>query len=216
MRKILLCMSCAVLVLFSAEASNARPVSYPGGWTVMQMNDGDANSLHVHLSPTKEYSIGYKAQYWRDEEWQFHGLQLNYLVKRWNGPGSQANLYAKAAAGIAYSDFGAFDGKVEEAGMVSMAADWETRRWFTSYENHLMHAGDIHREFSHKARVGVAPYIGDYGDLHTWLMLQVKHSPEEKDPYTITPIVRLFKGVNLVEAGVSEDGDVMFNWIVRF
>ena len=56
--------------LFACSVSAmARPVSYPGGWTVMQFNDAYKHSLHVHVSPTAKYSIGYKAEYWRDGEW---------------------------------------------------------------------------------------------------------------------------------------------------
>ena len=62
----------------------ARPVSYPGGWTLMTMNDGDKNSVHVHYSPTAKTSIGYKFEYWPDKELNLHALQINKLLKRWN------------------------------------------------------------------------------------------------------------------------------------
>ena len=35
----------------------ARPVSYPGGITLMQMNDTNKNSFHLHYSPTAKVSI---------------------------------------------------------------------------------------------------------------------------------------------------------------
>jgi hypothetical protein len=152
----------------------------------------------------------------REKEWQFHGVQLNYRLKRWNMPASQANLYMKSAAGLAYSDAGVFDSESEAAGFLGVAADWEDRRYFVSYENVAYEAGDIDSFFKQKARVGIAPYIGDYGDLHTWLMLQLEHMPEADDAMTLTPLVRLFKDDYLAEAGISEDGDIMINWIVQF
>ncbi len=193
----------------------ARPVSYPGGWTVMQMNDMDANALHLHYSPSAKYSLGYKAEYWREEDWQFHGVQLNYLAKRWNALASQANFYLKSGAGLAYSDYQAFDGKTELAAFTGLALDWEDRRFFASYENRAYDAGDIATFFTQKARVGIAPYVGDYGDLHTWLMLQLDHNPEAEDHFTVTPLVRFFKGEYLAEAGMNENGDVLFNWVIR-
>ena len=206
---------CALCMMASLPAM-ARPVSYPGGWTVMQMNNPDTNSLHTHYSPTAKYSIGYKGEYWREEKWQFHGVQLNNLVKRWNKPASQGNFYLKSGMGIAYSDFNQFDRKTEGAAFTGIALDWEDRRYFTSYENHLLYAGDIEKHFTQSARVGIAPYIGDYGDLHTWLMLQINHDPKKDDEFTITPLVRFFKNEYLVEAGVSDDGDALFNFIIRF
>src|SRR5690606_5510904 len=117
--------------------------------------------LPVHYSPTANYSVGYKAEYMRNDEWQFHGVQLNYLLKRWNAPASQANVYLKPAVGVAYSDDRQFDGRSEGSGFTGVAMDWENRRFFTSYENAYYYAGDIDKYFIQKARVGVAPYIGD-------------------------------------------------------
>ena len=206
----------AVLLWLVVIDAEARPVSYPGGWTVMQMNDPMANTLHVHVSPTARYSVGYKGEYQREGKWQFHGLQLNQLVKRWNRPDSQANVYLKTGVGVAYSDLDAFEGHTEAAGFTGLAMDWEDRRIFVSYENRLTYAGAIAREFSQKARVGIAPYVGDYGDLHTWFMVQVDQKPSAADEVTVTPLVRLFKGPVLVEAGVSNNGSGLFNVVYRF
>ena len=73
---------------------NCRPISYPGGWTLMQMNNFNRHSVHIHFSPSVNYSVGYRAEYWRKKEWQSHNTQINYLIKRYNMPKSQANLYS--------------------------------------------------------------------------------------------------------------------------
>ena len=78
------------------------------------------------------------------------------------------------------------------------------------------YADGIDDFYTQSARVGVAPYIGNYGDLHTWLMLQIEHSPESEDHYTVTPMVRLFKDVHLFEAGMNTRGEVLFNYIFRY
>lgn len=216
MHKCVHMLACLAVIGLPVNA-HARPVSYPGGWTVMQMNDMASHSLHIHYSPTARYSVGYLAEYWRGEDWQFHGVQVNTLLKRWNNPQSQANLYLKAAGGVALSDYRALKDETEPAGFAGIAGDWENRRFFTSYENRYVEAGDIDHFFMHKARVGVAPYIGDYGDLHTWLMLQLDHNPTwEGGEVTVTPMVRFFKDVYMAELGISHRGDVMANWIVRF
>lgn len=213
-------LSCVLACLAFAglpTAAHARPVSYAGGWTVLQTNDMNSHSLHLHYSPAASTSVGYRAEYWRKEDWQFHGVQVNHLLRRWNMPEAQANLYLKTAGGIAYSDHEALDGKTSPAGFVGIAGDWENRRFFTSYENRYVEAGSIDHFFMQQARVGVAPYIGDYGDLHTWLMLEVDHNPtREGEEVIVTPMVRLFKDVYMAEFGVSHRGDVMANWVVRF
>ena len=201
---------------FMSDSAHARPVSYPGGWTLMQMNDKGSNALQLHYSPTARYSIGYRGEYFRDSTWQFHGAQVNYLVNRWNNVGSQANLYLKSSIGLAYREHHASDYQAKPAGTLGIAWDWETRRYFTSYENRYVNAGDANRFYQQSARIGIAPYIGDYGDIHTWLMLQVDHEPSQDESISITPLVRLFKGETLVEAGISTRKEALLNWVVRF
>lgn len=207
----------AVLVLLTGMANaEARPVSYPGGVTSMIMNNGDANSWHLHYSPTAKYSLGLLNQYQRNEDYWLSALQGNVLLKRWNNKDSQANLYLKTGVGAAHSFSGENDGETDPAVFTGIAADWENRRFFTSYENRYTEAGDIDDFYQQKARVGVAPYVADYGSLHTWFMIEFEHEPEREDKFTVTPLVRFFKGDHLVEAGVSDEGDVLFNWVYRY
>lgn len=194
-----------------ARDVQARPVSYPGGYTAMFTNDGDANAVHLHYSPSAKYSLGYRFEHQRDEDYELHAMQGNVLLKRWNNPDSQANFYLKSGLGFA-------DGSDGDslAGFTGIAADWEDRRFFTSYENRVVEAGDVDSFFMQQARVGVAPYIGDYGDLHTWLMVQVHHRPEAEDAVTVMPLVRFFKGVHLAEVGMNNQGKVLFNYVIRY
>ena len=196
-----------------AFAADARPISYPGGWTAMQRNNGDFSSLHAHYSPTFQDSIGIYAEDNWSADWRFAGVQYNRLVKRWNAKHSQGNLYFKAGAGGAESYT---EGDTELAGFVGVAADWETRRWFVSYEARGYDLG-FDQDARQAARIGVAPYIGDYGDLHTWLMLQVDNQAEADTPTTITPLVRLFYGVQMLEIGYTPETErFLTNWIFRF
>lgn len=201
----LLLATCLVL------PTHARPVSYPGGWTFMTMNDVDSNSVHIHYSPTAKYSVGVRHEYLRGPEANADTVQVNYLINRWNAPASQANLYLKSGAGVAYDD-----GDYEAAVFTGLAADWENRRYFTSYENRFFYADEIDKFAEHKARVGIAPYIGDYGDLHTWLMLQANYNAGQDDNFSITPLVRFFKGPALMEAGYNLDDGALFNFVYRF
>lgn len=213
MRVLLLTLLGIGLIIPTADA---RPVSYPGGWTLMLMNNGDVNSAHAHYSPTAKTSVGYKFEYWRDRDFTLNAVQMNSLLKRWNEKDSQANLYLKSGVGIAHSNVGPKDGETSAAGFTGVSADWENRRFFTSYENRYTEAGEIDDFFMQSARVGWAPYEGDYGDVHTWIMLQAEHTPESEHNFTVTPLVRVFKDVHLFEAGMSTRGEVLFNYVFRY
>jgi len=194
----------------------ARPVSYPSGWTAMLMNDGDKNTAHIHYSPTAKMSVGYKFEYWRDKDFTLNAVQMNNLLKRWNERDSQANLYLKSGLGVVHTFDDKKDGETTVAGFTGVAADWENRHFFTSYENRYTEVGKIDNFYQQSARVGWAPYEGDYGDLHTWLMLQVEHMPEADNKFTVTPLIRLFKDVHLLEAGMNNHGEILFNYVFRY
>jgi hypothetical protein len=202
---------CIIALLVLPSAVQARPVSYPGGWTLMTTNDVDSNSLHIHYTPDPKNSFGIRHEYMRRAEANADFIQHNHLLKRWNGEGSQANAYIKSGIGVAY------DGDdTEAAAFTGLAADWENRRYFTSYENRFLTAGDIDKYAKHKARIGIAPYIGDVGDLHTWLMIQADYDAGAKDNFSATPLVRFFKGADMLEAGYNLDGGGLLNYVHRF
>jgi opacity protein-like surface antigen len=204
------------LLSLIASPAAARPVSYADGWTVMQMNDGENNTLHTHYSPTARYSVGYLADYWREGDWWLHALQVNWLAKRWNESDLQANLYVKSGLGVALADEEDFEDETQLAGFVGAAFDAENRRYYFSYENRWTDAGEIHAAFQQKSRVGIAPYIAEYGSIHTWIMLQVDHRPEADDPLVFTPMLRFFKGDSMLEVGLSDSEEMLFNFVQRF
>lgn len=211
MKKIIL--SAVVAATLVPVVAQARPVSYPGGITVMTQHNDETTSSHVHYSPTAKYSIGHRFEINREENFQLQAAQVNYLVNRWNEPTSQANLYFKTGLGAAYNDNGPGS---DLAAFVGVAADWETRKYFVSYENRYLEAGDIASSFEQHARVGIAPYVAEYGSIHTWLMLEAHYSEEAEDAFTLTPLVRFFKGPALLELGVSTSGAALFNFIYRY
>ncbi len=178
---------------------------------MMTMIDESSTEFEINHTLTPKYALGLMSEYTRDGNWWKQSVHQYNLLKRWNMPDSQGNLYLMSGAGVAYDRD--HSTAAVEAGI---QADWEDRRFYTSYSNRLMNAGGIDRGFEQKARVGIAPYIGEYGDLHTWLMLQVEHTPEESDEFTVTPLVRLFKGTNLAEVGVSDKGTVFFHFMIYF
>jgi hypothetical protein len=179
----------------------------------MQENNGMYSSLHAHYSPTVTDSIGlYVEQNW-DMDTRFTGLQYNRLVRRWNAPQSQGNLYLKLGAGAADPFAG---GDTDLGSFAGVAADWETRRVFVSYEVRARDFGPD-ESVSHAARLGIAPYVAEFGDLHTWAMVQVENHPDAEDPVSVTPLLRFFKGPLLVEAGYTlEEEEFLLNWTWRF
>ena len=194
----------------------ARPVSYSGGWTMMSYNDYFRNTLLTHFSPSSKYSVGYMTQYWQTEEYWINAFNLNFLANRINKKHSQTNFYIKGGLGILSTDYKEYDGKNEPVSYGEFAIDWETRRYFISYSSFFMKSLSVDSTAMQKARIGYAPYIADYGSLHTWLMFELNNMPENKDSLISNFVIRLFKSTNLVELGIDENKNTTLNFIKRF
>lgn len=218
MTRLMIALAATVLTgtLLLMPSAEARPVSYAGGWTVIEETDRQSTSLWVHYTVTPKWSVGGRTEWDRQQDFVFNGVQGTYLAKRWFGENFQANLYAIGGAGIAN---GIDDNPVgaRASGFIGALADWETRRLFTSYRVRYLEAGDVGHGFVQAARAGFAPYVGDTGDLHTWLMVEVDHRPNNENEIGVTPLIRFFKGGALFEFGWSlTDNEPLVNFTYRF
>jgi hypothetical protein len=196
------------LAALMAATAQARPVSWPGGVTVMAERTGDDAGLLVHYTVDPRFSLGLRQQWSPDGDPARTQIVATRLLRRWNEPAAQANIYAKAALGVseAAGRTGAAD--------VEMMADWETRRWYVSAAAKGTRDGSDSTG-QMKARVGVAPYLGHFGDLHTWLMLEADWKPERADPVLVRPLMRFFYDVHLFELGWSSDDELFAAYILR-
>jgi hypothetical protein len=203
----LVAFMCLISTLISA-----RPVSYPGAWTSSFNLSPDHKKAVIHYSPSAKYSIGYHVHN-AYENLNAHYLQVNSLVKRWNKRFSQANLYLYSGAGL-WTQGSTHNGSSYIGGSV----DWETQRIFTSLTTRLLryHGHDLGSIYKHQARIGLAPYIGDYGDLHTWIMLEAYYHSIDTQTIHIHPVLRFFTGVHLIELSISPQKELGLFYIHRF
>ena len=141
----------------------------------------------------------------------FAALQHNWLLKRWNLPEAQANLYFGLGAGAAKQDGESF----APAGLGFFRADYETRRIYTAFESKLIGSEDVSRGVT-SLSFGVAPYKAEFEELNTWLIVQLEHVSGMEDDLDVIPKIRLFKGPYFLELGCSLDGDPLVNFMIHF
>lgn len=207
-------MKCTAFVALAAASaalapseSHARPVTYPGGTMAMVEHWDGTTTFETVRTLTPNFGVGWHDEWDDDGDWQFHGPMIAGLAKRWNMPDAQGNIFWMAGAGAAFDDVASLGGDAKPAAYASVEADWENRRFYTQYQAKGFWAQDIDQTFTQRARLGVAPYVAEAGALHTWAIVQIDHKPEADRPVSVTPVIRLFKGSLLAEAGVSLEGD---------
>lgn len=216
MRPFVLAALVAAGASLTPVTSDARAVTYPGGRMGMVEHRDESTMVETMLTLTPTFSIGWHDEWDAEGDWQFHGPMVAGLAKRWNMPGAQANIFWMAGAGVAYDDAASLGGSAEPAAYLGFEADWENRRFYTLYQARAFWAENIDRTISLRLRFGVAPYIAEAGQLHTWAILQIDHEPEADNPVSVSPVIRLFRGTTLVEAGVSLDGDAFASLMFYF
>jgi len=205
------------MLLACAGTAHARPVSYEGGVTAMVSASAKETSSLLHYTFNPKTSVGVRTilrDGWRSS---IHAVEINHLLWRDNGEDHQANFYLRGGVGVANIDSTGDRQAIGAAAYAGMSADWENRRWYVSYANGFETISGYPSDFSQSARVGIAPYIGESGDLHTWLMLEVRHDPsDDAGEFSLKPLVRFFKGVHLIELGVTSNREFEVSWIGRF
>jgi len=201
-----------------AQDATAKPIAFQNGTTLMyEYGGGFMQEAQAFYAPRYWYSIGGGYLRLEEEDGAFSRdiayLRANLLVKRWNMPAAQANIFAWAGAGGARgSDF---DG-TEPAYNAGFQMDAEDLRWYASLKSDYEYS----REFAHRIdtlQLGAAPYKHDYQKLATWVVLQGRHyTGGLYDGIEAALLVRFFRGPLWVEAGVTADGEpqamIMFNY----
>jgi len=198
-----------------AATAAAHPVAFEGAYQLMFGASGDVQNLEFYRSYSVQAAWGLHAMRFNgDDEEIFTGIQHNWLLKRWNLPSAQANVYTGVGAGMA-GDVGDVGDGASPAGIGFFRADYETRRVYTAFDAKWVESADVTRGvFS--AAVGVAPYKADFEHLNTWLILQADHVTGMEDKLEIIPKVRFFKGPYFLELGSTLRGKPVVNFMIHF
>ena len=193
-----------LFLIFLIGYVEARPISYSGGSTMMLMSDKIKESIYYHYSPTYKYSVGIESVKDKFLDKDYLYLRLTYLLNRKNTKNSQRNLYFQSA--ISPNNL--------NDNFYGIHGDWETRRLFSGfgYKKVINNIRDFSEQYY---QVGIAPYVGEYGDFHTWIMVKSKKNSLNGDWKTY-PVLKFFKGDFLAEIGYDADLDWDIHMMYRF
>ena len=188
-----------LVTLMTASIVEARPISWTGGSTIMYKSNSMMSSYYYHYSPSFKYSVG--AEYINDRYYndQYISIRSTYLLDRKNTKASQRNLYLTASIST----------KSDNDLYYGVHGDWETRRYFTSFS--ILDKRASQKDYTeNEFQIGIAPYLGEYNQLHTWIMLKSKEDTRD-DKWKTYPFIKLFKGDFLLEVGSKES-----HWDLHF
>lgn len=170
----------------------------------MAFSERIKHSLYYHYSPTYKYALGIEAVKSRHFDKDHAYFRFTYLLNRKNTQHSQRNLYFQS--GVSSSGI--------DQHFYGVHGDWETRRWFAGFG--YKHTQTKQSDFDeYSTQLGVAPYLGEYGDLHTWLTVKSKKNTLFSG-WSTYPVLKLFKGNFLLELGYDHQAEWDAHLMYRF
>lgn len=209
-------------LLFAGPPANAKPIAFQNGWTAMaEYGAGTMSEAQTYYAPQFSYSIGAGHLRLDADDGHFSRdityVRTNALLKRWNLPKAQANIFAFGGLGRATgSDFTGS----ETVGQAGVQADYETLRQYYSAKSEIHHA----TAFTHRIdtlQVGFAPYAHRYDGVATWIVAQGRtYTGGIYDGVEGAVLLRLFAarrwGSVWFEAGPTFDGKLQAMTMVNF
>ena len=160
----------------------------------MAFSENMKNSIYYHYSPSYKYSVGIEGVKDKAFNSKYYYLRYTYLLDRKNTDISQRNLYFQS--GVSSKGYDEF--------FYGMHGDWETRRLFVGFG--IKETEKNMQDFSEQFyQVGVAPYLGDYGDLHTLIMLKTKENSLDNKMSTY-PVLKFFKLKSFIDNMTHQHG----------
>ncbi len=192
------------IFMLCASTTFARPVSYSNSFTFMSSSNDMKESLYIHYSPSFRHSIGVEILKDKMFDTSYGLVRYTHLLFRKNTSKSQTNFYLNSGLGlnkIANFSYG-------------IQGDWETRKYFFGF-NHNRNTYLGSKFYDQYFTFGIVPYVGKYGDLHTWIMLKSKKNSQMKETHTY-PIIKFFKGNSLLEIGFDNREILDLFFVQRF
>jgi len=213
--------ACAAGLLAWPLAATALPMGSLGTWMLMGDANAGSRDLSANYAITPRDALGGGLARWDDGGRLRETAGLNYtrLVRRWNLPHAQANLWFVGQAGAARLAGGEGAGAAAaRAPFASLAvlADYETTRVYLGGGLRPLRGGDGLRWDTAWARAGFSFYEAEYDEVQPWFVLEAKRERGAFERKSLaTPMLRLIHRRFFVELGGNRDGGV-FNFMFNY
>lgn len=210
------CTSLAAAAFCAPSFAHAGPMGFKD--SVMGMGDFGPNwqEAFANYALTPRDAIGAGVLRMRSDDGQRTRelVDINYtrLLKRWNLPEAQANVWLQAGLGMVKgNDFSGTRTLVSPG----IQVDYETTRLYVSANARLYRAKGIRHDYA-SVRAGFSFYEVDYDEVQPWLIVEARRMRGLSDKTEITPMLRLIHKRYFVEVGVNNAKQARFNFMYIF
>ncbi|PPD54098.1 MAG: hypothetical protein CTY10_07965, partial [Methylotenera sp.] len=197
------------LAITLTQYATAGPMGFDESFMAMGDFNNNWRESFINYAISPRDAFGVSATYMRaDDKSKSRTLEeVTYtrLLKRWNAPHAQANLWFQGGIG-ALQGQDKLIGKNDEFNKFvytpGVQFDYETTRIYFQASHKLYRASDINHDYT-SARAGFSFYESDYESTQPWLILEARNMNGLSEKIEITPMLRLINKSFFVEAGVN-------------
>ena len=216
MRRQLVKITLGVIGSLASLSALCGPMGFKESWMTMGDVSPNWQEVLVNYALTARDAAGASALVMRSDDGtkmrQFTEATYTRLIRRWNMPESQANIWFIGGIGnITGNDF---------SGSKTMASpgiqvDYETTRIYVAATARLYRAQGLNHDFA-SARAGFSFYEVDYDQTQPWFILEVRRMRGLTDKTEVTPMLRLIHNRYFVELGVNNESQARMNFMYIF
>jgi hypothetical protein len=198
--------SLLMISLLASLTAHAAPMGFKDSSMTMGDFSKTYRELTANYALTPRDAIGMTSTYMQTNNHSQSQInnELTYtrLIKRWNMPEAQANIWFIGGVGETTGNY--FSG-TKATISPGIQADYETTRLYASANARIYIADGITNNIV-SARTGFSFYEANYDETQPWLIVEARRMSMVSDAYEVTPMLRLIHNRFFVEAGANFHG----------
>jgi len=195
-------LSLALLLLVTLPAQAAALMGFKDSAMLMSEFSVDKKELMLNYSPAVGHAFGVETMWMRGEKQTNLITNINYtgLIKRWNMPSGQANLWFMTGIGEASGDSSGFSYSP------SVQFDYETTRVYFLAKARIVRAPHIQYD-TYSVQGGFSLYETSFEETQPWFVVEARTTENMAMRNEVTPALRLINQNYFLELGITNPWD---------
>jgi len=192
-----------MLPLLLSSIALAHPVTFEGGTALYLRASPKSTTFEANYTLQRHFALGMTYAKVISESFYIDAvfLQANFLLKRWNFEKAQANFYLSGGYGYGFER----ERSLSSQGLMATQIDFETDRFYTALNGRAFYQNGTW-PYTLRYRIGFAPYLAEYKEVQSWLVLQSTYFPSLNPQPDLTLLMRFFYRNVLWEIGADTQG----------
>jgi len=187
-------------MLCAMQVQAAALMGFADSFMVMGEASEDYQEVMANYSPVVGHAYGIELMRMRDKDGMtstISALSYTGLIKRWNMPGAQANLWFTGGIGESHGD--------DQSGFAytpSVQFDWETKRLYFLAKARMVRAPGMNFDNA-TLQAGFSFYEAGFDETQPWFVLETRTMNNMDPAFQVTPMLRFINKNYFLEVGVT-------------